>query len=149
MDISNLSLCVSINDTFDDSAPLASQDTWTKNEVTNVFSGELSLNTSAMNTYIGSNDSVSGYLEVEIQEGTARSKAFTATVTLQNAVTQTAITAPAPLTEYYTKPVADGRFVQKVMPAGEQLTITSPGGTYQRILGVDDGGNVIDIVLPV
>lgn len=149
VDISAVSLSVAINDTFDDATPLAYQNTFTKNEDTNVFSGELSLNTSALNTYVGSADSKTAYFEIEIQEGTARLKIFTAVVTIQNGVTQVGTVAPSPVDEYVTKAAADAQYVRKVMPAGEQITITSPSGTYQRILGVDDGGAAIDIILPV
>lgn len=149
VDISNLSLSVAINDTFDDAAPLAYQSTFTKDETSNVFSGELSLNTAALNSYIGSSDSKSAYFEIEIQEGTARTKIYTAIVTIQNAVTQVGATNPTPVDEYLTKAQTTAQFVSKVMPAGEQITITSPSGTYQRIIGVDDGGAAIDIILPV
>jgi hypothetical protein len=149
VDISNLSLSVAINDTYDDAAPLCYQSTFTKDEDQNIFSGELALNTAALNSYIGSADSRTAYLEIEIQEGTARNKIYTGQVTIQNAVTQVGATAPTPVDEYLTKAQTTAQFVSKVMPAGEQLTITSPSGTYQRILGVDDGGAAIDIILPV
>lgn len=149
VDISNLSLSVAINDTYDDAAPLAYQNTFSKDETTNTFKGELALNTAALNTYIGSADSKSGYFEIEMQEGTARSKICTQLITLYNAVTQTAVTVPTPADEYLTKAQQQAQFAQKVMPAGEQFTITSPGGLYTRTFGVDDGGAAIDIILPV
>ena len=149
VDISNLSLSIAIHSGFDTATPLAYQTTFTKNEETNVFSGELALNTTAMNAYIAAQSSASAYLEIEIQEGTARSKIYLGQITLQNAVTQVSSTAPVPIDEYFTKSQTSAQFVQKVMPAGEQLTITSPGGTYQRIIGVDDGGAAIDIIIPV
>lgn len=149
VDISNLSISVAINDTFDDASPLVYQNTFTKNEDANVFSGELALNTAALNTYLGSSDSKSAYFEIEIQEGTARNKIYTGVITLQNAVTQVSSTVPTPVDEYLTKAQISAQFVQKILPAGEQITITSPSGTYQRILGVDDGGAAIDIILPV
>lgn len=149
VDISNLSLSIAIHSGFDTASPLAYQNTFTKDEELNVFSGELALNTSAMNTYIGSDSTKSAYIEFEIQEGTARSKIYIGTITLQNAVTQVSTTAPTPSDEYFTKAQTTAQFVQKILPAGEQITITSPSGTYQRILGVDDGGSAIDIILPV
>lgn len=149
VDISNLSISIALNDTFDDASPLAYQNTFTKDETLNVFSGSLSLNTSALNTWIGSSDSKAGYFEIEIQEGTNVLKAYQATVTVKNSVAQVGATVPSPVDEYFTKAQTTAQFVPKVMPAGEQITITSPGGVYQRILGIDDGGNVIDQVLPV
>ena len=148
VDVSPLSLKICINDTYDDAAPLACQDTWSKNEDQNWFTGELELNTSAFNTYIDTG-ATSAYLEIELTEGTARSKIYVATIALQNAVGQVSATSPDPVEEYYTKPQTNAQFVQKVMPAGEQLTITSPGNVYQRILCVDDYGNAIDTILPV
>jgi len=149
VDISNLSISVAINDTFDDASPLAYQPTWTKDKDENVFSGQLELNTAALNTYLGSNSSLTPYFEIEIQEGTARSKIYQATVTLKNSVTNISPSAPSPVDEYFTKAQTSAQFVQKVMPASEQLTFTSPSGTYQRIIGVDDGGAPIDTILPV
>lgn len=148
VDISNLSLSLTINDTLDDATPLVQQTSWTKNEDDNVFSAEVSLNTAGMNSYISA-ATQNAYLEIEIQEGTARSKIYIGTVTLQNAVSQVSSTAPTPLDEYFTKPQVTAQFAQKVLPAGEQFTITSPNGAYQRIFGVDNGGNVIDTVIAV
>lgn len=147
-DISPLSLLVSINQTYDSATPLAQQASWIKDEIDNVFIGELVLNVAAMNTYIGANATVPAFLEIEWSEGTARSKVVLP-VTLQNAVTQPGSAGPAPATEYYTKPETNAQFVSKVMPQGEQITITSVGNLYQRILGVDDGGNAIDQIIPV
>lgn len=149
VDISNLSLSIALNDTFDDASPLAYQNTFTKDEENNVFSGELAINTAALNSWLGSSDSKVAYFEIEIQEGTARNKIFTGQVTVQNSVTQVGASVPSPIDEYLTKAQTSAQFVQKILPAGEQITITSPSGTYQRILGVDDGGAAIDIILPV
>lgn len=147
LDISALTLSIAINDTFDDAAPLAYQNTFTKDEVNNVFSGELSLNTSALNTYLGASDSKTAYIEIAITEGTARSVIYIGTITLQNAVTQSGAVVPTPVDEYYTKAQADSQFVRKI--ENGFVTVTSPNGLYQRIFGVDDGGAAIDQILPV
>jgi len=149
VDISNLSLSIAIHSGYDTASPLAYQTTFTKNEELNTFTGELALNTVAMNAFIAAQSSVSAYLEIEIQEGTARSKIYLGQITLQNAVTQVSSTAPVPLDEYLTKAATLQQFVPRVGEPGSQITITSPGGTYQRIYGVDDGGAPIDIILPV
>jgi len=149
VDISNLSLSIAIHSGYDTASPLAYQTTFTKNEELNTFTGELALNTVAMNAFIAAQSSVSAYLEIEIQEGTARSKIYLGQITLQNAVTQVSSTAPVPLDEYLTKAATLQQFVSRVGEPGSQITITSPGGTYQRIYGVDDGGAPIDIILPV
>lgn len=149
VDVSNLSISVAIHNTFDVAAPLAYQNTFTKDEELNVFRGELALSTAAMNSFIGANQTVAAYLEIEVQEGTARSKILLVPVTIQNAITQLAVTVPAPLDEYLTKAQQNAQFVQKIMPASETVTFTSPSGNYQRVVGVGDGGEAIDQILPV
>lgn len=148
VDISSLSISVAINDTYDDASPLAYQPTFSKDEDTNTFSGELALNTVAMNAYIGAASTKDAFFEIEIQEGTARSKIFLAEIELQNSVTTTATTTPTPIDEFYTKAQSEQQFIKRVMPAGEQITMTSPSGTFQRIIGVSDAGQEIDQVLP-
>ncbi len=144
IDISPLSLSVAINSVYDSAAPLALLTVWSKDETENVFSGELALNTALLNTYLGSDSTKTAYLEIEVQEGTARTKVFIGQITLQNAVTQVSSVAPTPNDEYYTKAQIVAQFVPRVMEAGGQLTITSPGNLKQRVIGVDDGGNAID-----
>lgn len=149
IDISPISISVAINDTYDDASPLAYQNTFDKDEATNTFSAELALNTAALNTYLGSADSKVAHLEIEIQEGTARTKILTIDVTLQNAVTQVSAFVPTPVDEYLTKAQQVAQFVQKILPASEQLTFTSPNGLKQRIIGVNDDGTPIDQILDV
>lgn len=149
VDISNLSLSVAIHSGFDTAAPLAYQATWSKDEVQNVFSGELALNTALLNTYLGSSETKSAYFEIEIQEGTARQKIIILPITLQNAVTQVSAVAPTPQDEYYTKAQILAQFVPRVMGPGEQITITSQGNVKQRVLGVEDGGVSIDQIFDV
>lgn len=149
VDISNLSLSVAIHSGFDTAAPLAYQSTWAKDEVLNVFSGELALNTALLNTYLGSSETKAAYFEIEIQEGTARQKIIIVPITLQNAVTQVSSVAQTPQDEYFTKAQIVAQFVPRVMEAGGQQTFTSPGGNKQRVLGVDNGGVPIDQVFDV
>jgi hypothetical protein len=54
---------------------------------------------------------------------------------------------PTPVDEFYTKAQADSQFVRKIEDGF--ITVQSPGGTYQRVIGVDDGGAAIDQILPV
>lgn len=147
LDVSALSLGVAINDSFDSATPLAYQNTWTKDEVLNVFSGELNLNTAALNSYLGASETKTAYFEITMSEGTARSVIFIASVTLQNSVTQSGAVTPSPVDEFYTKAQADSQFVRKIEDGF--ITVTSkPLGTYQRVIGVDDGGTPIDQILP-
>ncbi len=150
VDVSPLSISIAISETLDDATPLVYQNVFTKDEDLNVFRGELAMNTALMNAYIGaSTGTLSAWIEIEMQEGTARSKIYVAQITLQNSVTTAASAVPIPTDEYLTKAQQNAQFVQKVMPAGEQVTMTSPSGNYQRVFGVGDGGEAIDQILPV
>lgn len=148
VDISPLALQISIHSGLDTASPLVQQASWTKDEIDNVFSGELPLNVAAMNSYIGSNPTISAYLEIEWSESTARSK-IVIPIVLQNAVTQPGSAGPAPVIEYYTKDQVDALFLSNIMPPGRQITMTSPGNVYQRILGVTDDGVPIDQIVAV
>src|SRR5687767_8279937 len=71
IDVTNVSLKVAINDTLDDSTPLAEQASFTKNTSTNVFEGNLVLNNATFNSWIGSSETKTAYLEIEATEGAA------------------------------------------------------------------------------
>lgn len=148
VDISNLSLSLSLNDTYDDAAPLAYQNTFSKDETTNTFSGTLSLATSPLNSWLSTTVEKDAYFEVEIQEGSNVIKAYLAVVKVKQSVAQVGATVPSPVDEYYTKAQANAQFLQPISPAGVQHTITSPSGTYVRIIGVTDDGVAVDQILP-
>lgn len=148
VDVSPLSLLIAIHSGFDTATPLTQQMIWVKDEVDNVFSGELPLNVAALNSFVGNNETVGAFLEIEWSEGTARTKAVFP-ITISNSITQPGSAGPSPATEYFTKNETSSQFMPKVGPAGGQQTYTSPNGLYQRIIGVDDGGLAIDQVVPV
>lgn len=149
VDISNLSISVALNEAYDDATPLAYQPTFPKDEDQNIFSGSLNLNTALLNAWLASVESKTAYFEIEMQEGSNISKIYQAQVTVKQAVIQAGAIAPSPVDEYYTKAQADQQFLHPIGPAGVQYTLTSPGGIYQRIIGVSDDGERIDQVLPV
>lgn len=148
LSVANMSLRVVINDTLDDAAPLVEQASWTKNTATNVFTGELDLNTAGMNSYIGSSDTLTGYFEIQIVDNTCRSKIYRALVDLRQGVSQPTTTSPDPQQEYYTKAEMEGLFPRFLRQAGEQDTWTSPDGAYERTIGVSNDGEPIDIIAP-
>ena len=149
VDISNLTLKASLNDTLDDAAPLAEQSTWTKDTNENTFSGEFDLNTSNLNTLVGSNTSIQAYFQfTAVDSAGGRRVLYQETVTVTNSVIQPTTTSPDPVVTYYTAAETDGLFLKAVNGAGVQLTMISPSGNYQRIWGVDDAGQPIDQILP-
>lgn len=149
VDISNLSVSVALNDTYDDAAPLAYQNTFTKDETQNVFTGDLSLSTAALNSWLSSSEYKDAYFEIEIQEGSNISKVYLSTVRVYQSVSQVGAIVPSPVDEYYTKAQNDQQFLKPISGPGVQHTLTSPGNVYQRIFGVTDDGQPIDQILPV
>jgi len=147
--IANLSLRMALNETYDDASPLAYQNTFTKDETLNTFTGEFSLATSALNTWLSTTESKDAYFELEISEGSNISKIYQAVVTVHQSVAQVGAVVPSPVDSYYTMAQAEAQFLKPINAAGVQLTITSPGGIYQRILGVTDEGQPVDQIIPV
>jgi len=148
LDISNSTLTVSLNDTLDDATPLAEATggDWSKDTSQNYFRGELVVNTSAMNTYVDA-ASKALYFQIELVDGTGRSRAYTELTTIKQSVTQVATSSPDPAKEYYTKDESTGLFRGTRFGNGEQLTLVSPDGTHERILGIDNDGNLINFLI--
>jgi hypothetical protein len=113
------------------------------------FSGDLDLNTTEMNTAIGSASSVASFFEIQLGDSSDYRTAYSAAITV-NATVMTggaASAIPDPADEYYTKSETSGLFVPR--SGSESITLVSPDGTWQRVLGVDNDGNAIDDLIPV
>jgi len=108
------------------------------------FSGELDLNTTEMNTAIGSASSVSSFFEIQLGDSSDYRTAYSAAITV-NATVMTsgaAASLPTAAAEYYTKEEVAGLFAK--LYGSETITLQSPDGTRFRTLGVDNDGNAID-----
>jgi len=150
IDITNVSLKVAINDTLDDASPLAEQATWTKNTANNTFEGNLVLNNPTFNSWIGSSETKSAYLEIEATEGVApRVKIYSSAITVKGSVLQPTTTSPDPTREYYTKQEMEGIFVQFRLQPGQTISIPNPANTHERIIGCQDDATELDSVIPV
>lgn len=147
--VGNLSLRVSLNDTLDDASPLAQQTSWTADSGTNTFTGTLDLNTAGMNSFVGSAASATGYLQIEFsQSGGGWTPVFQQQVTVKNSVTQPTSTSPDPTQTYRTAEESDGLYDTPIMRQGISKVIISANGQWQRVLGVDDNGTAVDVILP-
>lgn len=145
--VAPLSMSMALNDTYDDATPIAYQNTFTKDESDNTFSGVFSINTAAMSTFLGSSESKEALFEIEIQEGSNVNKIYQATVTVRNSVSQVGAVVPSPVDEYFTKAQTIAQFLQHFNAAGIQGTFVSPNGVYQRIIGVNDEGQSVDQII--
>lgn len=136
VDITDISLKVAINDTLDDASPLAEQTSWTKNTANMTFSGNLSLNTAGMNSYI--DGAKTPYFEIEITDTTgARVKTLSELCAVSQGVLQTTTVSPDPLQTYITLDQAKGLFVPRILAVGETITWQDITGTSRRTIGVN------------
>lgn len=143
VDITDLSMTMAVNDTLNDSTPLAAQSSWAKDTTNNTFSGNLDCNTGLMNTFIGSTASQNAYFEIEVLDSTgARSKIITEVCLVKLGVLTTTTTSPDPTKVYPTLDEALGLFLTRIL--GDQETITFKNGVYRRTLGVNADGSSQD-----
>lgn len=141
VDVTDLSLKVAINDTLDDAAPLAEQTSWAKNTANNTFTGNLNLNTGAMNSYITGDKTP--YFEAEVSDSTgARFKVISEVCSVGIGVLQTTTTSPDPAKVYLELDVAKGLFLPRELGDGE--TITFKNGIYRRVIGENPDGSPQD-----
>lgn len=149
VDVTNISLKVAINDTLDDASPLAEQASFTKNTNDNSFEGNLALNTGTFNSWIGSSESKTAYLEIEATEGAApRTKIYSKAITVKGSVLQPTTTSPDPTKEYYTKDEMNGLFVQFRLQPGQTISIPNLASTHERVIGCTDDPDKLDVILP-
>lgn len=149
LDVTNISLKVAVNDTLDDASPLAEQASFTKNTSNNTFEGNLALNTGTFNSWIGSSESKTAYLEIEATEGAApRTKIYSKAITVKGSVLQPTTTSPDPTKEYYTKDEMNGLFVQFRLQPGQTISIPNLASTHERVIGCTDDPDKLDVILP-
>lgn len=140
LEVADISLTISMHSSLDTASPFVQQATWTKDTSLNTLSGTLDLNTSACNTYVGSNSEVTAYFEVSYIDGDgSRQKAYFASVRIVNAVTQPTSTSPDPAQEYLTAQQCFNLFLKQYNDPGVTCTFVSGSGTITRTLGVTDG----------
>ena len=143
LNVDNLGLIVSIDNELDGTTPLAQQDTWTKDTSQNTLRGDLDLNTALLNTAM-TVDNFAAYLEIEITDGTSKSKVLRASIAIRQGVTQPTTESPDPSKQYYTAQQSEGIFLKSKVAKGVQITLQSPDGSRTRTIGIDDDGNSID-----
>ena len=147
VDIANMALRITVNSTLDDASPEAERQTWDKDSANNWFTGELSLNTAAIASLVGSATSVTAYFQIQVSESGGDWRTIYQTqITIKNSVTQPTTVSPDPVTVYYTKAEADGLFLTGKNRPGVQIGTVSPNGLHVRWLGVDDNGTRVDDV---
>lgn len=146
-DVAGLTLKVVINDTLDDASPLVEQSSWSADSSDGFFKGYLNLNTGAMNTYVGSVDKTP-YFEIQvIDSGGGLVKVYTSPCTVLAGVAQVTTTPPDVAKVYLSMAESDGKYMPRRLQPGETITLISPNGEHERIIGIRDDATLQDDIV--
>lgn len=117
-------------------AALTLQPAMTWDPVNGWFFGDLPLNTTEIDTYIGSLPSRTANFELTLMPG------HTTILQIQgnlSAVGDEGLSfVPVPSDQYFTAAASDERYVRRVGLPGQTFIMVSPNGLYQYEIGVDD-----------
>lgn len=156
--ITTLNLLVTVGQRAGAEAIKAAQYTWSQQLTADTegksgyFYADLNLNTTDLNTAIGTADTYQTYIEFQLsRSGGAYSPVFQQLITILSVVKDPAGAAsiPTPSANYLTMEQCFNLFVawrNDIIPAnaGRNIVLLSPGGTHTRELGVDDSAAPID-----
>lgn len=149
VDISGMTLTAGIGARAGNESLLAYQGTFSLNTTDRYFYANLDCNTSEMNTAIGTLDSISTYFELRLTESGVARVTYQTPVKVYGAVDH--VTAggslPTAAANYLTREECEAMFVKWVnaaADAGKTITLISPDGTHQRIIGVNDDASAKD-----
>jgi hypothetical protein len=143
VNISGAALTVKVWNSAGDTL-LAQQTVWVVDGGNSILSGALDLYTVPMIAAIGSSASITTKLEITLVLSDGTYTIRNDSLTIYRAFNITGTPAPAPGTNWLTLEQALGIFLRQVNEAGVTLTLTSPDGTKQRVLGIDDYGSGTD-----
>lgn len=148
--ISGISFTVKIFD-LSGAVALASQSVWTPNttETVQTFTGALDLNTGEMAEAFtdAETKSISAVIEFEVADADGKFTSLQEQITIHREHIVAGSPSATPGATYYTADEINSLFLRKVGAPGETITLTSPDGTKQRVLGVDDNGTPIDYAI--
>ena len=124
-------------------AVLAIQTSFTYDSAANAlrYSGNLALNTAAIDAFLGAAASATAYFEVNVVDSGNRSTILQATFNLMAVVDEAATTVPSPVDSYYTAAETDSRYVRKEFAAGDVILMTSADGTKKGLVYWGDDGS--------
>ena len=150
VNLSNLTLEIAVGPRAGTESLLAFQDVWTKQTgpdsdgVSGYMYADLDLNTSALNTAIGTSDTYSTFFEIRLSESGVKRVTYQLGLNITSVVIGpgAAGSLPTPAQQYYTKAEIDELVVKwdntVVQSRGKAVRLSSPDGTATRTLGVND-----------
>jgi hypothetical protein len=148
-DISNLSLRIMLGARGGGENILAAQYTWAKNNAEGYFYADLNLNTAPMNAAIGASEVFTTYFEIALGNGGIYRTVAQFQVQILATVKDpdgAPVEVPG-LGPYLTAADAAAIFVKRRSDPGETITLVSPDGSRERILGCNDDGSAQDDVI--
>lgn len=122
--------------------PAALQDTWAIAGDGLSATATFALNTSGIDALVASVNIASSSLSLKVNDGTGWRTLVLRDCAVYKTVDDNTSNVPTPATEYYDRAAADALFVKRVMPAGGSITFTSPDGTKQTVMYLDDDGTI-------
>ena len=105
----------------------------------NFLVGTLDCSTAAFSAAVTAGTQM--YLEIEVGESGNYKTVFHEICVNRHGVIPTSATTPAPAEDFYTRAEINALFAQLVNTAGRTITLTSPDGTKQVILGANNDGS--------
>jgi hypothetical protein len=148
LSVTGLSIDIAIGPRAGAESILARQNTWVDSG-NGYLEATLNLNTSELNTAIGTSDSLSTYFEIAMTESGSTRTVYQESISVTSVVIGpgTAASLPSAATEYLTAAQVRAEFVRFFNnPNGATIELLSPDGTRSRLMGVNDDGTAQDEV---
>lgn len=144
--VSGLTLDIAIGARAGSEAIKARQNVWTAFNDEYLYA-TLNLNTTDLNTAVGSNDVYDTYLEISMTENGNARPVYQESISITSVVIGPAGSSalPAAATEFLTRAQCEAMFVKWVDNlAGNAIELTSLDGTKFRLIGVNNDGSAQD-----
>jgi hypothetical protein len=151
VDLNGNGLRVSVGDTPTGTSggptPLALQDTFVWNAAGKYFAGDLPLNTTPIDGFLGSAASKPAYFEVNLTNGGNRTTILQTQFTLKAVVDELLSVAPGATDQFLTKAECLALFAKLIGDIGQRQVFKSANGLYGREIGVNDDGSAMDNII--
>lgn len=144
--VSGITLDIAIGARAGVEAILARQNVWTAHADGYLYA-TLNLNTTDLNTAIGSNDALATYFEISMTENGNARPVYQELINITSVVIGPAGSSalPAAASQFYTKEQIDAIFVKFTgNPAGATIELPSPDSAHSRLIGCNNDGSAMD-----
>jgi hypothetical protein len=122
--------------------PAAFQNSFTVNTSISAFEGTIDLNTSGIDTLIGSNSTVDVVFSMDVDQGTGVEQLVEESITVKAQLMAPGATGTVPNDNAIGENVALGTFVKKVGDDGERIMLKDSTGTYGVFISVGSDGEI-------